>query len=116
MEVCVCAVLQMQTVGPTNDKEHGGLVGILKTEDGKPNNLNVSDFETAWNSTYMKNVRMQMLNGEQPISCIKNAIKKKLQVPSQCMGNRVLGPRVDPDKIIENTKEDGSKILQICIY
>ena len=30
-------------------------------------NLNVSDFETAWNSTYMKNVRKQMLNGEMSV-------------------------------------------------
>ena len=58
-------------VGPTNDKEHGGQVGILKDEQGRPNNLNVSDFESAWNSTYMKNVRKQMLAGEQPPSCIK---------------------------------------------
>ena len=66
MVVCVCVVQQMQVLGPTNDKKHGGPSRYPKTEDGKPNNLNVSDFETAWNSTYMKNVRKQMLNGEMP--------------------------------------------------
>ena len=65
----VCCTANASSVGPTNDKEHGGQVGILKTDDGKPNNLNVSDFETAWNSNYMKNVRKQMLNGEKPTAC-----------------------------------------------
>ena len=51
----VCCTANASSVGPTNDKEHGGQVGILKTDDGKPNNLNVTDFETAWNSKYMKN-------------------------------------------------------------
>ena len=44
---------------------------ILKTDDGKPNNLNVTDFQTAWNSKYMKHVRKQMMNGEKPPSCLK---------------------------------------------
>ena len=55
MRVCCTANASLK-VGKTNDKEHGGQVGILKTEDGKPNNPNVSDFLTSWNSTYMKNV------------------------------------------------------------
>ena len=67
----VCCTANASSVGATNDKEHGGQVGILKTDDGKPNNLNVSDFETAWNSKYMKNVRKQMLAGEKPPSCLK---------------------------------------------
>ena len=44
----VCCTANASSVGKTNDKEHGGQVGILKTEDGKPNNLNVSDFLTSW--------------------------------------------------------------------
>ena len=42
----VCCTANASSVGATNDKRHGGQVGILKTEDGKPNNLNVSDFTT----------------------------------------------------------------------
>ena len=59
-----------------------------------PNNLNVSDFETAWNSTYMKNVRKQMLNGEMS-SCNPNVIKKKLQdiIQSVC-GKHTIGVSV----------------------
>ena len=40
----VCCTANASSVGPTNDKEHGGQVGILKDEEGRPNNLNVSDF------------------------------------------------------------------------
>ena len=52
----VCCNDNYSRLRPTKDKEHGGQVVILKTDDGKPNNLNVSDFESAWNSAYMKNV------------------------------------------------------------
>ena len=32
----VCCTANASSVGATNDKEHGGRVGIVKTEDGKP--------------------------------------------------------------------------------
>ena len=67
----VCCTANASSVAATNDKIGGGNVGVLKTEDGKPNNLNVSDFLSSWNSTYMKSVRKMMLNGEQPASCRK---------------------------------------------
>ena len=51
----VCCTANASSVGPTNDKEHGGQVGVLKTDDGKQQ-LNVSDFLSSWNSNYMKNV------------------------------------------------------------
>ena len=38
----VCCTANASSVGATNDKEHGGRVGIVKTEDGKPANLNNS--------------------------------------------------------------------------
>ena len=67
----VCCTANASSVGPTNDKEHGGMVGVLKDREGKPSNLNVNDFLSSWNSDYMKNVRTQMLNGEEPPSCSK---------------------------------------------
>ena len=67
----VCCTANASSVGPTNDKKHGGQVGILKDDEGKPSNLNVSDFLSSWNSKYMKNVRKQMLAGEKPPSCLK---------------------------------------------
>ena len=37
----VCCTANASSVGPTNDKEHGGQIGVLKDEMGRPNNLNV---------------------------------------------------------------------------
>ena len=111
----VCCTANASSVGPTNDKEHGGQVGILKTEDGKPNNLNVSDFETAWNSTYMKNVRKQMLNGEMPPSCIKCYKEEAAGHNSKRMWETAYwSERVDVDKVIANTGEDGSVPPQLA--
>ena len=65
----VCCTANASSVGPTNDKIHGGEVGVLKNEDGKPANLNVTDFLSSWNNTYMKNTRLKML-------AVLSAIKK----------------------------------------
>jgi len=111
----VCCTANASSVGPTNDKEHGGQVGILKTDDGKPNNLNVSDFETAWNSSYMKNVRKQMLNGEIPPSCVKCFKEEAAGHNSKRMWEtKYWSQRVDVDTLIKNTAEDGSVPPQLA--
>ena len=105
----VCCTANASSVGPTNDKEHGGQVGILKDEYGRPNNLNVSDFETAWNSTYMRNVRKQMLNGEQPPSCVKCYKEEAAGHNSKRMWETAYwSKRVDVDRLVANTNDDGS--------
>lgn len=105
----VCCTANASSVGPTNDKEHGGQVGILKTEDGKPSNLNVSDFLTSWNSTYMKNVRLQMLNGEKPPSCMKCYKEEAAGHNSKRMWETAYwSKRVDLNKLLEETQPDGS--------
>ena len=111
----VCCTANASSVGPTNDKEHGGQVGILKDEEGRPNNLNVSDFETAWNSTYMRNVRKQMLNGEVPPSCIKCFKEEAAGHNSKRMWETAYwSKRVDVDTLLENTSEDGSVPPQLA--
>lgn len=62
----VCCTANASSVAATNDKIGGGNVGVLKDEEGRPNNLNVSDFLSSWNSTYMKSVRKMMLDGDKP--------------------------------------------------
>ena len=111
----VCCTANASSVGPTNDKVHGGQVGILKTEDGKPNNLNVSDFETAWNSSYMRNVRKQMLAGEKPPSCLKCFKEEAAGHRSKRMWEtRYWSERVNIDQLIANTNEDGSVPPQLA--
>ena len=105
----VCCTANASSVGATNDKKHGGQVGVLKTAEGVPANLNNSDLMTAWNNDYMKNVRKQMLNGEMPASCLKCYKEEaaghlsKRQWETDYWLNRY-----SIDEIIEDTKEDGS--------
>jgi MoaA/NifB/PqqE/SkfB family radical SAM enzyme len=111
----VCCTANASSVGATNDKEHGGQVGIVKTDDGKPNNLNVSDFETAWNSAYMRNVRKQMLAGEKPASCLKCYREEDAGHSSKRMWETdYWSKRVDIDTLVEQTKDDGSVPPQLA--
>ena len=104
----VCCTANASSVGPTNDKEHGGMIGVLKDDEGKPNNLNITDFQSSWNSKYMKNVRKQMLNGEVPPSCAKcfkeeaSGHRSKRQWETKYWSERV-----DVDRLLENTADDG---------
>lgn len=105
----VCCTANASAVGPTNNKPGGAQVGVLKDELGRPNNLNVSDFESSWNSTYMKNVRKQMLNGEKPASCLKCYKEEEAGHNSKRMWETAYWEkRVDLDKLILDTQEDGS--------
>jgi hypothetical protein len=111
----VCCTANASSVGATNDREHGGMVGILKTDDGKPNNLNVSDFLSSWNSTYMKNVRRQMMNGEKPPSCLKCYKEEAAGHRSKRQWEtEYWSKRVSVDKLIENTNDDGSVPPQLA--
>ena len=67
----VCCTANASNVGATNAKELGAKVGELRTEEGKPANLNVAGLTESWNNSYMRNVRKQMLAGERPPSCNK---------------------------------------------
>ena len=104
----VCCTANASSVGPTNDKEHGGMVGILKDDEGRPNNLNVTDFQTAWNSKYMRNVRKQMMNGEVPPSCVKCFKEEAAGHRSKRQWEtHYWSQRTDIAELIANTKEDG---------
>ena len=111
----VCCTANASSVGPTNDREHGGMVGILKTDDGKPNNLNVSDFLSSWNSSYMKNVRKQMMNGEMPPSCLKCYKEEAAGHRSKRQWEtEYWSKRVNVDDLVENTNDDGSVPPQLA--
>lgn len=111
----VCCTANASSVDKTNEMKHTGQVGILKTEDGKPNNLNVSDFESAWNSTYMKNVRTQMLNGEQPPSCTKCYKEEAAGHRSKRQWETdYWAQRVDVNDLLENTTDEGEVPPQLA--
>ena len=106
----VCCTANASSVGATNDKEHGGRIGVVKTEDGRPANLNNSDLNSAWNNTYMRSVRKMMLAGEKPPSCMKcykeedAGHRSKRQWESEYWANN----GIDIDQLVDETFEDGS--------
>ena len=102
----VCCTANASGVGRTKTS---GQVGIIKTDDGKPNNLNISDFQSSWNSNYMKNVRLQMLDGEKPASCLKCYKEEAAGHKSKRMWETSYwSKRVDMQSLIDNTEWDGS--------
>ena len=106
----VCCTANASAVGATNDKVHGGRVGIVKTDDGKPANLNNSDLSSAWNNSYMRGVRQQMLAGEQPASCLKCYKEEAAGHRSkrQWETDYWMKDGIDVDQLVKETYEDGS--------
>jgi sulfatase maturation enzyme AslB (radical SAM superfamily) len=104
----VCCTANASSVGATNDKKHGGEVGVLKQSDGKPANLNVTDLMSSWNNDYMKNVRKQMLNGEKPASCLKCYAEEDAgHMSKRFWETEYWARRVDLKEIIEETSVEG---------
>ena len=104
----VCCTANASNVGPTNAKDLGAKVGELRTEDGKPANLNVAGLNESWNNSYMKNVRKQMLAGERPPSCNKCFKEEEAGHNSKRMWETAYWlERFSLDEIIGETKEDG---------
>jgi len=105
----VCCTANASSVGSTNDKIHGGKVGELRTDKGKPANLNVAGLNESWNNSYMKNVRLQMLAGEKPPSCMKCYKEEDAgHLSKRQWETRYWLDRFPLDDILNDTKEDGS--------
>ena len=115
----VCCTANASNVGATNTKVLGAKVGELRTEEGKPANLNVAGLLDSWNNTYMKNVRLQMLAGEKPDSCMKCFKEEDAGHRSKRQWETDYWiERYGIDGIIEGTKADGSippKIRYIAV-
>ena len=111
----VCCTANASGVAATSEESTGAHIGILKDEEGRPNNLNVSDFVSSWNSTYMKNVRKQMLAGSEPPSCTKCYKEEKAGHNSKRMWEtRYWSERVDLDKLIAETTVEGEVPPQLA--
>lgn len=111
----VCCTANASGVAATSEESTGPQIGILKDEEGRPNNLNVSDFVSSWNSTYMKNVRKQMMQGHEPPSCTKCYKEERAGHNSKRMWEtRYWSERVDVDKLLTETTEDGAVPPQLA--
>jgi len=102
----VCCTANASGVGKYKT---GGHAGLLKDKQGKPSNLNNSDFVSSWNSDYMKNVRYQMLNGQKPESCMKCYKEEEAGHSSKRIWEtNYWSQRVDVQELIDETEFDGS--------
>ncbi len=104
----VCCTANASSVGKTNDKLWGGEVGIVKNQNGKPANLNHTDLLDGWNNDYMRNVRLQMLDGEKPASCLKCYKEEEAGHSSKRnWETNYWWSRIDAKTILQDTEVDG---------
>jgi MoaA/NifB/PqqE/SkfB family radical SAM enzyme len=111
-DVRLCCTSNASGAGSTDDKTAG-----LVKDDGVPMNLRESSIEEIWNSSFMKQTRLQMLNGEIPNSCTKcfteedNGIVSKRQWETEVWKNRI-----NLDEIYKQTGQDGSLPCKIPYF
>ena len=111
-DVRVCCTANASGAGKQDEKTAG-----LVKKDGIAMNLRDHTIEEVWNSEHMRRTRLQMLKGEIPISCTKcfneeaKGITSKRQWESEEWKQRV-----DFDKLIASTKEDGTAPVSIPYF
>jgi len=109
MRVCCTANASAVQDADSSKKVGGGEVGVLKNDDGKPANFNTTGLKDAWNNSYMRSVRLQMLKGEKPASCLKCYKEEDAGHASKRMWEtEYWGNRFDLDELVRETQEDGS--------
>jgi MoaA/NifB/PqqE/SkfB family radical SAM enzyme len=105
----VCCTANASSAGATQDKLHGGEVGIIKQDNGAPANLNNTSLSDAWNNSYMKNIRLDMLNGKIPASCTKCFKEEASGHNSKRQWETAFwSKRIDKEELISKTNSDGS--------
>ena len=84
-------------------------VGLVK-ENGKPINFSNTDPMTAWNSEYMRNVRLTMMDGKVPASCTKCFAEESKGVVSKRMWETStwMERGTNPADLLNETKADGT--------
>ena len=111
-DVRVCCTANASGAG-IDDNKGAGLV----TEDGVNMNLREHTVEQVWNSKFMRDTRLQLLNDQMPVSCTKcfqeeaNGITSKRQWETE-----VWNEQLDIDNIVGSTAEDGSLPVSIPYF
>ena len=109
MRVCCTANASSVQDPDSTKKSGGGQIGVLRTADGSPANLNNSNLMEAWNNDYMRNVRKMMLRGEKPSSCLKCYKEEDSGVQSKRNWETAYWvSQLGLDDIIGDTTDDGA--------
>lgn len=111
-DVRVCCTSNASGAGIDDSKE----LGLVK-ENGQNLNLATSSIEQVWNSDYMKNIRLQMINNQVPSSCTKCFKEEQAGIVSKRQWETaVWKERLDLDSIIAKTQDDGSLPVDIPYF
>jgi len=111
-DVRICCTANASGAGKTDEK----IIGLVR-KGNRNLNLRENTVEEIWNSDFMKETRLKMINGEIPASCRKcfveesNGIISKRQWETQ-----VWEQRLDLDSVLAKTSEDGSMPLEIPYF
>lgn len=112
-DVRLCATANASGGVGTTEVKDAGIVKI----DGKLLNLRDNTIEEVWNSEYMRGVRLAMLRGEQPSSCMKCYNEERLCINSKRQWETdEWSQRVNFDELIAKTRIDGSLPLDIPYF
>ena len=86
-------------------------VGLIKGDDGRPANFAKTTPMEAWNNQYMRNVRLDMLNGNKPASCMGCYKEEEQGIVSKRIwetGTWYKDEGIDIPDLIKQTEEDGT--------
>jgi hypothetical protein len=112
-DVRVCCTANASGAGIEDIKD----AGLVKDQAGNIMNLQKYTLEQVWNSTYMKSVRLQMLDGQIPASCTK-CFKEEEQgiVSKRQWESEIWKDRLDINNIVSKTDPDGSLPVDIPYF
>jgi MoaA/NifB/PqqE/SkfB family radical SAM enzyme len=111
-DVRLCATANASGSGVIEIKDAG-----LVKHNGVQLNLRQHTIEEAWNSSYMKDVRLTMLKGEMPSSCLKCYREESIGINSKRQWEtHEWSTRLDYESLVAQTAEDGSLPVNVPYF
>jgi len=111
-DVRVCCTANASGAGEEDIKDAG-----LVKQNGRIMNLQHDSIEEVWNSDYMKNIRLKMLDGDAPLSCNKCYQEESKGIVSKRQWETVVWKeRLDVNRIVDKTQPDGSLPVDIPYF
>jgi MoaA/NifB/PqqE/SkfB family radical SAM enzyme len=111
-DVRLCCTSNASGAGIVDAKEIG-----LVTRDGVRMNLREHTIEEVWNSEFVRNTRLQMLEGKIPESCTKCFAEESMGIKSKRNWETLVWQeRIDIPSIVAQTQDDGSLPVNIPYF
>jgi MoaA/NifB/PqqE/SkfB family radical SAM enzyme len=111
-DVRLCCTANASGASAVDEKQAG-----LAMQDGDIMNLRDYTIDEVWNSKFMRDTRLQMLQQEIPTSCTKCFEEERKGIVSKRQWETVIWKeRLDLDNIISKTRPDGSLPVDIPYF